>query len=297
MGWPTTGPVGQSAGGGNIALSADRSLMAAEGAATIESGLRGVFRRPRMASRTGETRRTRPAGRYLVVEDQPAQKIVKTPAQKMMPPRVGEMGMRIVPATNPPYPISRARTAARSRRRSRETSPLATADNPPLGHPPGIQNPVQLRLRENPVLEGHLTYRLAGLIALFGDLRGAVIADDRGQRRAHREGLLDQLGTARLVCTDTHQALVDEDPGGAREQGDGLQERMSHNRHHHVQLEVPSLAPDGDAGVIADHLGRHLDDSLGDDRIDLARHDGGARLNGGKHNLAEAATGTRPEPA
>jgi len=56
MGWPTTGPVGQSAGGGNIALSADRSLMAAEGAATIESGLRGVFRRPRMASRTGEPR-------------------------------------------------------------------------------------------------------------------------------------------------------------------------------------------------------------------------------------------------
>jgi hypothetical protein len=51
---------------------------------------------------------TGPAGRYFVVEDQPAQKITKTPAQKIIPPKVGEMGTRTVPTRNPPYPITRA---------------------------------------------------------------------------------------------------------------------------------------------------------------------------------------------
>ncbi len=64
----------------------------------------------------------------------------------MMPPRAGEIGMTIVPATNPPYPMRKARTVVRCRFPSRGMSPVATAPNPSFCHPPRIQDPVQLFL-------------------------------------------------------------------------------------------------------------------------------------------------------
>ncbi len=76
----------------------------------------------------------------------------KTPIQKMMPPRVGEIGMRIVPTTNPPYPMRKLSTVVRSRPCSRGTSLLAMAYNPSLRHAPRIQDPLQLLLGKDLVL-------------------------------------------------------------------------------------------------------------------------------------------------
>ena len=69
-----------------------------------------------------------------------------------MPPAVVASGMRIVPATNPAYPMRKARTVVRSRAFSTGTLPLATASNPSLGHPPRIQDPVELLLGKDLLL-------------------------------------------------------------------------------------------------------------------------------------------------
>lgn len=60
--------------------------------------------------------------------------------------------MRTVPAMNPPYPMRKVSNVIRSRRRSGDTSSLATAANPPLGHLPRIQNPIELLLGKDFVL-------------------------------------------------------------------------------------------------------------------------------------------------
>lgn len=69
-----------------------------------------------------------------------------------MPPTVVASGMRTVPATNPAYPMRKARTVVRSRAFSPGALPLATAPNPSLGHLPRIQDPVELLLGEDLLL-------------------------------------------------------------------------------------------------------------------------------------------------
>ena len=62
---------------------------------------------------------------------------------------------------------------------------------------------------------------------------------------------------------------------------------MRDHGHHDVELELPVLGRDGDAGVVAHHLEADLIHHLGDRRIHLSRHDRRARLHGGQPNLVE----------
>ena len=75
-----------------------------------------------------------------------------------------------------------------------------------------------------------------------------------------------------------------------------LQDVVRRHREHHVQLEVAALTSDGDGRVVADDLRDHLNDRLRNDRIDLARHDGAARLHLRQHDFADARAGARAEP-
>jgi len=72
---------------------------------------------------------------------------------------------------------------------------------------------------------------------------------------------------------------------------------MGDDRQHRVELKVPGHTADSDAGIVADHLGRHLNDGLRNHRIDLAWHDGGAGLEGGENDLTEASARPRAKPA
>jgi hypothetical protein len=69
-----------------------------------------------------------------------------------------------------------------------------------------------------------------------------------------------------------------------------------HHRQHHVELEVALRPGEGDRGVVADDLGRHLAHRLADDRVHLARHDAGARLQVGDVQLAQAGPRPRTHP-
>ena len=58
-----------------------------------------------------------------------------------------------------------------------------------------------------------------------------------------------------------------------------------------VELQLARLGGHGDGDVVSDDVEGHLADHLGDDGVDLPRHDGGAVLPGRQVDLAEAAAG------
>src|SRR5205807_10349117 len=92
-------------------------------------------------------------------------------------------------------------------------------------------------------------------------------------------------------------ALGGEDTGDVGEEPDRLEQVARHDRHHHVELEVAHGPPEGNGGVVADDLGRHLAHRLGDHRVDLAGHDRAAGLEVGDADLAQACGGPAPHPA
>ena len=63
---------------------------------------------------------------------------------------------------------------------------------------------------------------------------------------------------------------------------DALEERMADDRLEGIELQLSAFGRHGDGDVVADDLEGDLVDHLGDDRIDLARHDRGARARSGR---------------
>src|SRR5438270_2376300 len=87
-------------------------------------------------------------------------------------------------------------TAIRICLRTREVpaSPSATTHHVRLrlGHAPGVERLLQRLLVQHLPLGGDLPDGLAGLEAFLGDVTGGVVADLRGEARAHRQALLEQ---------------------------------------------------------------------------------------------------------
>jgi len=52
-----------------------------------------------------------------------------------------------------------------------------------------------------------------------------------------------------------------------------LEEVERDDRLHDVELELPRFSGEGDGEIVPYDLERHLVDHLGDDGVDLARHD------------------------
>ena len=80
--------------------------------------------------------------------------------------------------------------------------------------------------------------------------------------------------------------------GRGGQKRDRLQDVVGRHRHHGVQLEVTTLAGKRHRGVVAHHLGHHLDHRFRDHRVYLARHDGTARLHLRQSDLPQS----RPRP-
>ena len=105
--------------------------------------------------------------------------------------------------------------------------------------------------------------------------------------------LLDPLA----VRLDARRAVLIERIGGGGEQIDRLQHRVSDHRQVDIELEVARAARHRHRHVVADDPGRHHGQRLRLGGVDLAGHDGGARLVGGDEDLADAAARAAREPA
>src|SRR5579862_261453 len=166
-----------------------------------------------------------------------------------------------------------------------------------LGHFHGVERGGQFRLGEDLLLDANLADGLAGLRAFLGDLGGAVVADDRRETRDHRHAVLDQFVAARFVRGDAFDAFFPEDVRGVCQEADALQDVVREDGHHDVQVEVAVGARPGDGGVVADDLRADLHEGFAHDRVDLAGHDGTARLRFRQPDLADAAARAAAEPA
>ena len=128
-------------------------------------------------------------------------------------------------------------------------------------------------------------------------MRRRLIADLGRQRRTHRQTLLDQARTPGLIGGNPVDTLGRKVGRGGREQFNGLQEVIGHHRQHHDQFKVGGLPPEGNRHIVADDLRAHHRHGFGNDRVHLARHDGGARLGLRQIDLPQPTAGARAQPA
>ena len=68
---------------------------------------------------------------------------------------------------------------------------------------------------------------------------------------------------------------------------------MGHQGQEGVEFQAARGAGQGQGGIVADHQHGRLADRLGNDRIDLARHDGGAGLTPGQTEFSQAGIRAR----
>lgn len=149
---------------------------------------------------------------------------------------------------------------------------------------------------------------LADGVALFegvlGECRGLVVADHGDEAGAHGEGAFDEAFAAGFVGLEagagTLQEVVGEHVAGAAEQRDAVEQVVDHHGHGDVEVEEGADAAEAahrDREVIPDHAAADHDEGFADDGVGFAGHDGGAGLDGGEDELADAAAGAGAEPA
>src|SRR5688572_22222118 len=155
---------------------------------------------------------------------------------------------------------------------------LEAAGDAGLGQLVWIEDCVDLVLGEDALLDDQLADRLARLDRFLGDVGGEGIADVRRQRRCHGRGLLEQPRGALSVGLDAGHAFAPELAAARRKDGQRLEHLVSHEGHHHVELELAAAGRPGDRRVGADHVVADHRDVLDHHRVDLAGHDRRPRL-------------------
>ena len=128
------------------------------------------------------------------------------------------------------------------------------------------------------------------------DLRRLVVADVAVQGRHLHEVDVQVVLDLLVVRLDAVRAVRVEGHASVAQQADGLQDVPRHDGLEDVELEVALRAGEADRRVVAEHLGGDHRHGLALGRVDLARHDGRARLVLGDDQLADAVTRTRRVP-
>ncbi len=161
----------------------------------------------------------------------------------------------------------------------------------------GVEQLFQLAARQVGVFQGDVDHRAAFLVGLLGDFGGFLVTDDRVERGDQNRVARQRFFEARLVDLEAGDGFVAEQAAGVGQQFDAAQQVLRDDRQHHVQFEIARLAGDGDHRIVADHLRGDHGGGFRDHRIDLARHDRRARLQGFQFDFAEAGQRAGVHPA
>src|SRR6516162_589394 len=113
---------------------------------------------------------------------------------------------------------------------------------------------------------------------LAGNGRGLVVADYRSERRHQHQRTADHFVDAWAVKPGTLDREMPQLLAGVAKDPGRVKEIVDDDWAPRVELEIPLAAGKGDDIVLADHLGADHDHRLLLGRVDLARHDRGARL-------------------
>nr|GEU28044.1 chaperone protein DnaJ A6, chloroplastic [Tanacetum cinerariifolium] len=137
----------------------------------------------------------------------------------------------------------------------------------------------------------------AFVLGFLGDGRGLVVADVRRQRGDQHQRALHQLGNAPKVGLDPVDAMLLEAAHAVGQQARALQEVVGDQRLVHIELEVARRATHGDRHVVAEYLAAQHGHRFALGGVDLARHDGAARLVFGNRDFTEARARAGRHPA
>src|SRR6201993_4517684 len=116
------------------------------------------------------------------------------------------------------------------------------------------------------------------VIRLVGNRGRLVIPDYRAQSGHQHQRAVDHLVDVLAVEPGAFDRELPQLLAGIAEDAGRMEEIVDDDRAHRVELEIPLAAGKGDGVVLADHLDADHDHRLLLGRIDLARHDRGARL-------------------
>ena len=168
---------------------------------------------------------------------------------------------------------------------------LYLLDHARMNHVLGIEYHVKLLFGQQVALQNEVVDALSALQGFLCDL-GAVGVSDVGLEGCHDADAVLNLFLAVLpVGLDALDTFDAEGAEGAAHPCGGLYERLDHHGLHYVELELGGLGSHGHCEVIADNLEADLVDHLGDDRIDLAGHDGRTGLLGRQLDLLDTGAG------
>ena len=104
--------------------------------------------------------------------------------------------------------------------------------------------------------------------------------------------MLHQFQTVFPVGGDAQDAVIHQGLNAPGQGFQGFKQLVEQHRFKGVQFQLARFGGHGDAGVIADDVEGHLAHDLGNDRVDLAGHDGRAVLFGREIDLRKARPGT-----
>ena len=156
---------------------------------------------------------------------------------------------------------------------------------------------VELFRRADLESEGGIAERQVVLVSVVSNLGGILVTDQRRESRDVHQGAIEEVINLFLVRGNAVNAVFSEGYFNVGEQTDALQQVVSDHGLEDVQFEVALGSSEADRGVVAHHLNGNHRDSLTLGRIDLARHDGGARFVRRNVPFTEAAAGAGSEPA
>ena len=152
---------------------------------------------------------------------------------------------------------------------------------------------IQLFFREDALLKDDLADGLARRICLACELGGLLIADVRQECGHDADTVVEPLLALLDVRLQIDEELVDEGVDRARDVVQRVEHIERHDRLHDVQLELTVLHGERHSEVACDNLIARLIEHLGDDGVDLARHDRRARLTHRQMQLVQAAARSR----
>ena len=166
-----------------------------------------------------------------------------------------------------------------------------------MSHLHRIQGVFQFGLGHEAFFQDQIIHRLARGGRLLGDKRGLVVAEVGHEHGDNARRLPHQLEATFAVGGDADDAAILQNARGPQEHVHGLKEVEGDDGLKDVQFELSGLGGHGHGQVVADGLEADLIDHFRDDRIDLAGHDGRARLHGRQIDLVQPGVGSGRQQA
>ena len=159
------------------------------------------------------------------------------------------------------------------------------------GHLVGIHELVQLIFRNQSLFKHQVADVCAGFNGFLGQMAGFGVADDGAEGGDDADRMLYEFAAMLFVCCNSLDAVDAQRVHALGERMEGLEQLVEDDRLKGVKLELSAFRRHGDGCVISDDVESDLVHDLGNDGVDLARHDGGAVLARGQVDLAKARSG------